>query len=147
MYMSTLKRKTHRLPGRVTALRGRCQKAVTLATAACFMLTSVFGQAAGAAAVPVSGKAGTVSVDDPVIPSTAGRITDARCYDSKQVVIHIQDLHCHGDVQKNIAKILASLDARYALPKVYLEGAIGKVDTSWLAGHYENCGRSRTGCP
>jgi phosphoglucomutase len=71
-------------------------------------------------------------VSDFVIPYTAGRITDAKCYDSKKVVIHIQDLHCHPEVQRNIAKIISLLDEKYGLPKVYLEGAIGNVDTSWL---------------
>jgi len=61
-----------------------------------------------------------------------GRITDARYFGTKEVVINIQDIHCHPEVQKNIASIITILDEKYKLPKVYLEGASGKVDTSWL---------------
>lgn len=61
-----------------------------------------------------------------------GRITDARLSGSGQIVITIQDLHCHPEVQRNIARILALLDTQYGLKNVYVEGGYGTVDTSWL---------------
>ncbi|MFC1501750.1 hypothetical protein ACFL58_04825, partial [Elusimicrobiota bacterium] len=48
------------------------------------------------------------------------------------MVINIQDLHCHAEVQKNIGRILQILDEKYKLQNIYLEGASGQVDTSWL---------------
>ncbi|MBN1621174.1 MAG: tetratricopeptide repeat protein [Endomicrobiales bacterium] len=84
------------------------------------------------------------------IPGVIGRITEVR--DSRQraqtdlvdesqasgagrckrVVVNIQDLHCHPEVQRNISKILSILDKKYDLKNVYIEGASGNIDTSWL---------------
>jgi len=81
--------------------------------------------------------------DSFVLPATVGRVTDSSsvsrsAHSDKDVtqntplVINIQDLHCHPEVQKNISKILSLLDNKYHLKKVYIEGASGPVDTSWL---------------
>ncbi len=70
--------------------------------------------------------------EDFEVPHTAGRITQGRYFGSKLVVVNIQDLHCHAEVQRNIAKILSLLDEKYKLRNVYLEGASGQVNTSWL---------------
>lgn len=70
--------------------------------------------------------------DEFAIPSSTGRITKVKDSGSRQLVINIQDLHCHPEVQRNIAKIISILDKRYGLRHVYSEGAYGQVDTSWL---------------
>src|SRR3989339_617763 len=70
--------------------------------------------------------------DEFVLPYTAGRVTESRDYGSRKVVVNIQDLHCHSEAQRNIARIIASLDGYYCLKQVYQEGDSGVVDTSWL---------------
>ena len=67
-----------------------------------------------------------------IIPSSMGRITNGRYFGSNQVVVNIQDLHCHPEVQRNISKILGELDEKYHLKTVFLEGGYGSIDTSWL---------------
>ncbi len=66
------------------------------------------------------------------IPASLGRITDVSDAGTKEVVVNIQDLHCHGEVQRKIEKILSLLDKRYGLREVWQEGAYGELDTSWL---------------
>jgi|GEM_PF-4195099 len=66
------------------------------------------------------------------IPLTFGRITGTNYFGSDKVVINIQDLHCNPEVQKNISQLIKFVDERFKVGKVYLEGASGQVDTSWL---------------
>ena len=107
---------------------------IAVITLACFV-TSFVGEQAVAAVVDMARETRqpSISTDDLAIPPTAGRITGARYCGSPTVVINIQDLHCHPQVQNNIAKILSLLDGKYALRNVYMEGAFGQVDTSWLS--------------
>ncbi len=72
------------------------------------------------------------------IPASMGKITAARYYGSKEAVINIQDLHCHPEVQRNIAGIIGYLEKEYGIKKVYLEGAADKVDTRWLSNAVKN---------
>ncbi|MBN1622680.1 MAG: hypothetical protein JW871_08830, partial [Endomicrobiales bacterium] len=82
--------------------------------------------------------------DNFIIPASYGRITelhDARSSVGEspessienQVVVNIQDLHCHPEIQRNIAKIIETLDKKYGLEHVYVEGACGPVNTEWLS--------------
>ena len=53
---------------------------------------------------------------------------------AEKLLIHIQDLHCHPQVQKNIYKLLEYIDTKYGINKIMVEGApSGKVDTSILS--------------
>ncbi|MGA2091096.1 MAG: hypothetical protein ABSH12_06515, partial [Endomicrobiales bacterium] len=104
-------------------------KFVTVLTLTCFIITSLLSEPARAALMP------NPSVSDAgngLIPSSYGRITGEKYYGSSQVVINIQNLHCHAEVQMNINKILETLDLKYHLKNVYVEGGYGDVDTSWL---------------
>ncbi|MHB9155505.1 MAG: hypothetical protein ACYC5N_07410, partial [Endomicrobiales bacterium] len=109
-------------------------KVVSLMTVVCFLLSFVFGQGV-ASVLDTRREAEKINriADGFVVPSSAGRITEAGFYGGKKVVVAIQDLHCHGEVQKNIARILSLLDDTYHLRQVYLEGSSGRVDTAWLA--------------
>lgn len=61
------------------------------------------------------------------IPKAYGRIT--RSFQGQdKLVICIQDLHCHYEVQKNIAAIIEHLADHYQLQLVGEEGASGHVD-------------------
>ncbi|MCB4791151.1 MAG: hypothetical protein LHV68_04610 [Elusimicrobia bacterium] len=137
------------------------KKIISLITCICFILTSVIAQPAYGALEPRKSSVPDVKTifDSFILPAQVGRITETHTeaeskdisFESsvpsgnldgafadtnlpKQVVINIQDLHCHPEVQKNIAKILASLDQKYNLKQVYVEGASGALDTSWLTG-------------
>ena len=69
---------------------------------------------------------------DFVLPYSYGQITKAHYAGTDRVIINIQDLHCHPKVQRNISNIIETFDKSYGVKKVYLEGAYGKVDTSWI---------------
>jgi hypothetical protein len=48
------------------------------------------------------------------------------------VVVNIQDLHSHPEVQRNISRIIDLFDSKYGVKNIYLEGAYGQVSTKWL---------------
>jgi len=68
------------------------------------------------------------------LPSSYGKITDINITNSPKIIIQIQDLHCHHQVQKNIASILEFIDKTSdgGINAVWLEGAFGGIDTKWL---------------
>ncbi|MCL2143919.1 MAG: sugar phosphate isomerase/epimerase [Endomicrobia bacterium] len=106
-------------------------KVTALFTLVCFFVSSVFGQAAYASYETDSfaaGAADIVKASDSFIPFSAGKVSYAKNFNSKDIVINIQDLHCHGESQKNIAAILKSLE-KYGFDKIYLEGAVNDVST------------------
>lgn len=112
----------------------RFQRAVALVTVACFVVTMM----------PLDGFASLSTPPQPIppiasdvpgavaIPAALGTITESHIAGGDRLIVTIQDLHCHAEVQKNIRDIIALLDKECALSAVYLEGASGDVDTSWL---------------
>lgn len=117
----------------------RFQRTVALVTLACFVLTMM----------PLDGFAALTTPRQPIppiatdapgalaIPAALGTVTESHITGGDRLIVAIQDLHCHAEVQKNIRDIIALLDKERALTAVYLEGASGDVDTSWL-GAVEN---------
>jgi hypothetical protein len=71
-------------------------------------------------------------VSEFILPHSYGKITDANFCGSDTVIVNIQDLHLHPDVQKNIANTIKLFDNKYGIKNVYMEGSQGQVDTSWL---------------
>ncbi|MCB1195825.1 hypothetical protein KDK77_06545 [bacterium] len=65
-----------------------------------------------------------------VIPSDLGKIEDTYENLEDSLVIHIQDVHCHYEAQKNIAKIVRILAERNNVNRLALEGAKGLFDPS-----------------
>lgn len=63
-----------------------------------------------------------------------GKITSSKYYDSDEIVINIQDLHCHAQTQRQISSIIELLERKYQIKGVYLEGTYKDVNTSWLSG-------------
>ncbi|MCL2144589.1 MAG: DEAD/DEAH box helicase family protein, partial [Endomicrobia bacterium] len=109
-------------------------KIIALIVINCFLLTSVYGQAAAAVIDNVKAAQNFKQMfEDFNLPYSYGKITSANFAGSDAVVINIQDLHSHPDVQKNISKIIDLFDRKYGVNTVYLEGAYGQVDTSWLS--------------
>ncbi|MCL2389833.1 MAG: phosphoglycerate kinase, partial [Endomicrobia bacterium] len=117
------------------------KKIISVVTAACFTFsifaTSGFTSRAFAQnAAPGLQTVNTSPALNPsnfVVPFNIGRVTDSVNFKSDKVIVQIQDLHAHEETQRNIANILSLLDSKYKINKVYVEGAVGGVDTSWLA--------------
>jgi len=111
------------------------KKLLSVLVAACFVLTSIGGQAAASVAANMRATEQYKQIfSDFMLPYSYGKITDAHFASTDRVIINIQDLHCHPKVQKNISNIIDLFDKRYGVKTVYLEGAYGNVDTSWVAG-------------
>ena len=109
-------------------------KVTALIAANCFLLTSVYGQAAAAVLNNVREmKQFNQFFDNFELPYSYGKITSSAFTGSDTVVINIQDLHAHPGVQKNISKIINLFDTKFSVKNIYLEGAYGQVDTSWLS--------------
>ncbi|MGA2090889.1 MAG: hypothetical protein ABSH12_05440, partial [Endomicrobiales bacterium] len=139
MNNSPVSRHSSRLVRRATVIARRTLRhiglirPVAIITLCCFLLTSVVGQSVSALVEDHQTIAQFHQMfEGLLIPASIGRITEGCYFGSKDVVINIQDLHCNPEVQKNISKILGVFDTKYRINNVYLEGAIGKVDTSWL---------------
>jgi cytidylate kinase len=116
-------------------LQNNFYRAVAILVVNCFIVSFVLEQGV-TALLDEQRETGQVAkelINDLCIPGAVGRVTEARYFGSPQTVIVIQDLHCHPEVQRNIAKMLSSLERKYVFKAVYLEGAAGPVDTSWLS--------------
>ncbi|MFA7074675.1 MAG: hypothetical protein WC234_05770, partial [Endomicrobiaceae bacterium] len=108
-------------------------KLVSIITSAVFLFTGVFPNASFASVNIRNIGSERNSELKTFISSSAGKITYAKYYDSDEIIINIQDLHCHPETQKNIVKIIDQINKKYNLNEVYLEGAVGKVDISLLS--------------
>ncbi|MFH1776502.1 MAG: hypothetical protein ABH952_02955 [Candidatus Omnitrophota bacterium] len=67
------------------------------------------------------------------LPPTIGQVK--KVYLSRQstdkLILHIQDLHCNYEAQKNISKILQVLTEKYHVRLISVEGGSGKIDTTF----------------
>ncbi|MBQ3835171.1 MAG: hypothetical protein II816_06630, partial [Elusimicrobia bacterium] len=99
----------------------------------CFLLTGVYGHAV---AMVLDNQRATEKFrqvfEDFDLPYSYGKITSANYKASDKVVINIQDLHSHPEVQRNISNIISTFDEKYGVKNVFLEGAYGTVSTKWL---------------
>ncbi|MDR2192225.1 MAG: hypothetical protein LBO62_05050, partial [Endomicrobium sp.] len=67
----------------------------------------------------------------PLIPNDLGKVINVSRFDGGAFsVINIQDLHCHAEVQKNIASIIEILQKNGNIAAVFTEGGYGKIDLS-----------------
>ena len=114
------------------------KKFVAVFTAITFVFTGVFGNSAFASVGSSMPAINTIHFDNPIIPMSLGKITSAKYFDSEDIIINIQDLHCHAETQRKIASIIGYIDNTYNLNNVYLEGAFKTVDTSWLSSFNNN---------
>ncbi|MGA2090604.1 MAG: hypothetical protein ABSH12_03990 [Endomicrobiales bacterium] len=104
-------------------------KIITILTVSCFIVSFILPEPLHALATPLP--APSLSPEQTtLIPSTCGTITEAKYFGGSPVVINIQDLHCHPEVQMNINKMLELLDRTFHLDTVFVEGGYGTVDTS-----------------
>lgn len=107
-------------------------KTCSVITAACFLLTAIGGNLS-ASAVP-SGASDVDAVFDNlnIISPEYGKITSVSDTLGDITVINIQDLHCHERTQRNISEIIKTLDKKYKLKSVFVEGGNGPIDISWI---------------
>lgn len=99
----------------------------------CFLLTSVYGQAVASVMDNNRATAQFKQIfQDFELPYSYGKITTADYRGSDKVVVNIQDLHSHPEVQRNISRIIDLFDSKYGVKNIYLEGAYGQVSTKWL---------------
>ncbi|MBN1587384.1 MAG: hypothetical protein JW937_08180 [Candidatus Omnitrophica bacterium] len=73
------------------------------------------------------------SINDLVIPSTVGRITQLIEGTGDKTIIHVQDLHTHAEAQLNESAIIKYLVEEYGVDLVCSEGADGFVHPGILA--------------
>ena len=114
------------------------KKFIAVFTSITFIFTGVFGNSAFASVGTSMPAIDTIKFDNPIIPLSLGKITSAKYFDSEDIIIDIQDLHCHAETQRKIASIIGYIDNEYNISNVYLEGAFKTVDTSWLSAFNNN---------
>ncbi|MCX5781262.1 MAG: hypothetical protein NT145_00945, partial [Elusimicrobia bacterium] len=107
-------------------------KTTAVFTAACFLFTCTSSSVHAAIALAQETAAENALANSSFLPAETGNITDAKFFDSKKIVINIQDLHCNPEAQKNISRVLSFFNEKYHFKKILVEGGIGKVDTSWI---------------
>jgi len=115
------------------------KKAIALAVVVCFFMSSVCRDAVAVAAMPTMDATQYKQIfTDFILPYSYGKITKSHFAGTDRVIINIQDLHCHPQVQKNISNIIEMFDKKYGVTNVYLEGAYGDVSTKWLTENIKN---------
>jgi hypothetical protein len=111
----------------------------------CFLLSFVYGQTiAQVAQNTIYTQQFKKILQEFILPYSYGKITDSKFASSDTVVINIQDLHLSPQVQTNIGNIIELLDKKYTVKNVYIEGAYGQLDTSWLTDIKDKSTRERT---
>ena len=111
------------------------KKIITIITLAGFLTCSVFGELLHASTGADAAENNFSELPDGfIVPPSVGKVTGFWPAQGSPscVVVNIQDLHCHAEVQRNIAKILSALDVNYGLERVYVEGGCGDISTAWL---------------
>ena len=113
--------------------RGKLKKALAVLVSSCFLFSFCFAPSVSAALYAKDAvKEYKQIFENFILPYSYGKITDSNAANSDRVIVNIQDLHCHPQVQKNISRIIEVFDKEYGVKNVYLEGAYGDVDASWL---------------
>jgi predicted TIM-barrel fold metal-dependent hydrolase len=109
------------------------------------LLTFVYGQSIAQVTQNVKATEQFKQIfNDFILPYSYGKITSANYAGSDVVIINIQDLHLHPEAQKNIANIISTFDKNFGLKNVYLEGAYGQLDMSWLAKNVDDKDKKET---
>ncbi|MDR2191554.1 MAG: hypothetical protein LBO62_01565 [Endomicrobium sp.] len=103
----------------------------------CFLFSFVYGQVlAEISESAAAARHYEQMLNKFVVSGSYGKITDSNFAASDTVIVQIQDLHCQPQVQKNISKIIETLDAKFAaaggISNIWLEGAYGQINTQWL---------------
>ncbi|MDR2427186.1 MAG: hypothetical protein LBD46_08435, partial [Endomicrobium sp.] len=105
-------------------------KLISIFTAFCFMISIIGTDIAHAAAATGNDK-NIIENSINFIPFHLGRVIESKTFaNSGYTVVNIQDLHCHIEVQRNIERIIESLQKNYKISAIFVEGGYDEVDTS-----------------
>jgi hypothetical protein len=110
------------------------KKIISIFTLLCFGAQSVFAAFSAVPQAISAAKADELLQTAFALPANYGKITKISDAQSKNIVVNVQDLHSHPQVQRNIAKIIEYLDKNYKVSGIFTEGASGEIDLSWLSG-------------
>ena len=88
--------------------------------------------------------AALTSINTNIIPFNVGHVTESLYNGQGKVLVTIQDLHSHKQTQENINSILKILDKKYGIKNIWLEGASGQLDTSWITNIKDKDLREKT---
>lgn len=105
------------------------KKTISLITVACFLLSVL---TANLSASVLYEKSSAVTETAELFSKDFGKITETVDNNSDLLVVNIQDLHSNPSVQLNIKNILTSIDKKYQIKQVFIEGGYGDVDISWF---------------
>lgn len=106
------------------------KKIISVCVCVSFIFSFVLKESLFAVSSDISGAAQNYISD---IQLSSGKIVSSNITSSKNLVVNIQDIHFNSDIQRTISSVLSELDKKYGIEKIYLEGAYGKVDVSWLS--------------
>lgn len=113
-----------------TAAHKNFFKLIGVCTMVCFCANQVWASfpqnpaPAGNPVQAISVPASLGTIQDSFFPSTQPEAWKGR------LLIHIQDAHGVPEAQKSIESLLDYLQIHYGLDRIYLEGAVGDLDTS-----------------
>jgi hypothetical protein len=120
-----------------TKNNARGARIISLATVTAFIISFVVNQAAAGALSLTQEHVAAARFEQSgrqfVLPYQFGRITGGNYRNPEKLVVYIQDLHCHPEVQKNISRIIQFFDTRFNVGRILVEGApAGKLDAGIL---------------
>ncbi|MCR4662554.1 MAG: hypothetical protein K5622_01540, partial [Endomicrobiaceae bacterium] len=108
------------------------KKTIAITTSIFFLFTTLFSNVSYANIK--TDNLMQMSEQEEFLSPVLGKITSSKNYDSEELVINIQDLHCHAQTQRQISSIIDFLEKKYQINGVYLEGTYKEINTGWLSG-------------
>lgn len=109
------------------------KKIISIIISLCFLnlaFTDIYGMGVSA---KISSPVNNPSVMNyPLLPVDIGKVVQDMYVLGDKTVINIQDLHADESAQKNIISLLEFLVNNYNIKNIYVEGAIGNLDFTWL---------------
>ncbi|MDR3113041.1 MAG: hypothetical protein LBU09_01550, partial [Endomicrobium sp.] len=111
------------------------KKILSLLISVCLMISAVIPDYAAASTGAVVKNA---AADNLSILTNSASVIKSSIYDGSDILfINIQDIHNNPAIQSNILKTLNSISENLAIDKIYVEGASGAVNTSFLGNIYK----------
>lgn len=115
----------------------KTKKIISILTLICFLTASLLPDFAYASYQVENAK--SVKMQDPGFITDSANIAKASIYDNEKNIlfINIQDIHNNYSVQKNILSTIEDITKALPIDKIYIEGAAGNVNVSFLRSIYE----------
>ncbi|MDR1194898.1 MAG: hypothetical protein LBL00_00295 [Endomicrobium sp.] len=111
------------------------KKILSLLISVCLIVSAVLPDHAVSSTL-MTGK--STATDSLSILTNSASVIKSAIYDGSDILfINIQDIHNNPAIQSNILKTLNSISENLAVDKIYVEGASGAVNTSFLSNIYK----------